>query len=103
MNYSAADDKRGLDMIGHDLDHALGDRSLRAATAVHVDQFHSEHLTGHGGTHRDLVFVPGNRRRITDIGHRGGGAAIDDDITGGHDLEPALPHEGSRYHVLADQ
>ena len=44
-----------------------------------------------------------NGRGIADIGYRGGGTAIYDQVSGGNDFKSTLLHEWCGHYVLADQ
>ena len=74
-------------------DHRFGDGPFGSAACIHIDQFHPQHFSRHCRTHGNFIFVGRNRDGIADIRNRRGRSAIDNDITGRHDLQAALPYK----------
>src|ERR1700754_34756 len=97
------DYKRDLDMTGYGRDHFLADGMAGSAARVHIDQFHAQHLSCHRRTKSDLILVRRDRRCIADIADGRRGASVNDHITGGDDLKPALTHRGRRNDMLTNK
>ena len=57
MGDAAANYQGDIDTAGNFFNHAFRNRSFGAAAGIHIDNFHAQHLAGHGGTHGYFVFI----------------------------------------------